>query len=204
MGGCDRAEDRELKEAFLTAAANVDRHMEEKAFHRALESIFVALDKTNQYIVQTAPFTLVKDPDQKARVGEILHHVLEGVRLTGELLAPFLPETGVAVRNLLGLPASDALRTEWGGSFPEGHQVQPPEILFPRIEETGKRRGWEPVVESRLGYGNGTDTRIVIPAKAGIQGWGGGKRACFPAPPLDSRFRGNDDFGGLCLAGMAF
>ena len=37
---------------------------------------------------------------------------------------------------LLGLPATDTLRAEWGGSFPEGHQVQPPEILFPRIEET--------------------------------------------------------------------
>ncbi len=43
----------------------------------------------------------------------------------------------------------------------------------------------------------------VIPAKAGIQGWGGGvSRLLFPAPPLlDSRFRGNDDFrgvGGFC------
>ncbi len=136
MGDGDRPEDRELREAFETAAANVDRHMEEMAFHRALESIFEAVDKTNQYIVQTAPFTLVKDPDQKPRVGEILHHVLESVRLTGDLLAPFLPETGAAVRRLLGLPASDALQAEWGGSFPEGHQVQPPEILFPRIEET--------------------------------------------------------------------
>ena len=135
MGDGARPEDRELKEAFMAAAENVDRHMEEMALHRALESIFVALDKTNQYIVQTAPFTLVKDPDQKPRVGEILHHVLESVRLTGDLLAPFLPETGTAVRNLLGLPATDTLRPEWGGSFAEGHQVQPPEILFPRIEE---------------------------------------------------------------------
>ena len=35
--------------------------------------------------------------------------------------------------------------------------------------------------------------RIVIPAKAGIQGRGGVLRRCFPAQPhLDSRFRGND------------
>ena len=136
MGDGARTEDRELKEAFMAAAENVDRHMEEMAFHRALESIFAALDKTNQYIVQTAPFTLVKDPDQKPRVGEILHTLLESVRITGELLGPFLPETAAAIRNLLGLPAGDALRTEWGGSFPEGHQVQPPKILFPRIEET--------------------------------------------------------------------
>ena len=45
----------------------------------------------------------------------------------------------------------------------------------------------------------------VIPAKAGIQGWWWGATRRFPAPPrLDSRFRGNDDFGGMCLAWMAF
>lgn len=136
MGDGERAEDRELKEAFVAAVANVDRHMEEMAFHRALEAIFSALDRTNQYIVKTAPFTLVKELDQKPRVGEILHNLLECVRLAGELLRPFLPETATAVRNLLGLPASEVLQPEWGVSFPEGHQVRPPEILFARIEDT--------------------------------------------------------------------
>ena len=74
--------------------------------------------------------------DQKPRVGEILHNLLECVRLAGELLRPFLPETATAVRNLLGLPASEVLQPEWGVSFPEGHQVRPPEILFARIEDT--------------------------------------------------------------------
>ncbi len=141
MGDSEQAEDRELREAFQTAAATVDRYMEDMAFHRALEAIFAALDRANQYIVQTAPFTLVKDPDQKPRVGEILHHLLEGVRITGELLSPFLPETGAAVRELLALPATDGRRTEWGGSFAEGHEVQPPRILFPRIEESEDERG---------------------------------------------------------------
>ncbi len=136
MGNGDRPEDRELKQAFQEAANGVDRYMEDMHFHRALEAIFAALDRANQYIVQTAPFTLVKDPDQKPRVGEILHQLLESVRITGELLSPFLPETGAAVRELLGLPATDGLRAEWGGSFPEGHEVRPPRILFPRIEET--------------------------------------------------------------------
>jgi methionyl-tRNA synthetase len=104
------------------------------AFHRALESVFAALDRTNQYIVQTAPFTLVKDPAQKARVGTILHHVLEAVRITGELLAPFLPEASAKMRDLLALPADASLFAEWGESFGDGHQVKPPQVLFPRIE----------------------------------------------------------------------
>ena len=142
--------------------------MEEMAFHRALESIFVALDKTNQYIVQTAPVTLIKEPDQKARVGEILHHVLEGVRITGELLAPFLPETGAAVRNLLGLPAGDTPPDRVGGFlFPKDTRSNRPKCSSPgsrkrKATATGARR------RIPLGYGNDTDTRIVIPAKAAV------------------------------------
>ena len=54
--------------------------MKELQFHRALEAIWSALDHANRYIVQTAPFTLIKDPAKQARVGEVLHHSLEVVR----------------------------------------------------------------------------------------------------------------------------
>ena len=37
--------------------------------------------------------------------------------------------------------------------------------------------------------------RIVIPAKAGIQGWKCGGSIAQTPPHLDSRFRGNDDPG---------
>ena len=44
-----------------------------------------------------------------------------------------------------------------------------------------------------------------FPRKRESRGGGGVLQRRFPTPPpLDSRFRGNDDFGGLCLAGMAF
>ena len=44
-----------------------------------------------------------------------------------------------------------------------------------------------------------------FPRKRESRGGGGVLQRRFPAPPLlDSRFRGNDDFGGLCLAGMEF
>lgn len=130
----ERDEDRSLRETFQQTVKTVDRHMQEFAFHRALEAVFAALDRTNQYIVQTAPFKLIKDPEQKARVGAVLHHVLEAVRITGELLAPFLPEASAKIRDLLCLPADESLRPEWGRSFGPGHRTQPPQVLFPRIE----------------------------------------------------------------------
>jgi len=134
LEGVPLDEDTSLRDTFRETVDSVDRHMQGFAFHRALESVFAALDRTNQYIVQTAPFKLVKEPGQKARVGSILHHVLEAVRITGELLAPFLPEASAKIRDLLGLPADESLRPEWGKIFDEGHRVKAPQVLFPRIE----------------------------------------------------------------------
>lgn len=134
LDGIERAEDSSLRATFRSAIDGMDRHMQGFAFHRALESVFVALDRTNQYIVQTAPFKLVREPGQQARVGAILHHVLEAVRITGELLAPFLPDATAQMRDLLALPADGSLQAEWGKTFGVGHRVKPPQVLFPRIE----------------------------------------------------------------------
>ena len=52
---------------------------------------------------------------------------------------------------------------------------------------------------------SGYERPSVIPAKARIQGSWRAPTRCFPAPPrLDSRFRGNDVFGGRCLSQIEF
>ena len=183
MGDGARAQDREIEGSLSDGGRQRGkRHMEEMAFHRALESIFVALDKTNQYIVQTAPFTLVKEPDQKARVGEILHHVLEGVRITGELLAPFLPETGVRGPEPSGTPPQRHAPDRMGRLL--SRRTPGPAARNALSQDRGNGEATAMGARRRipLGYGHGTDTRIVIPAQAGIQGCGGGKRACLPSP----------------------
>ncbi len=128
-------EDEKLRDTFLQADAEVRRHMERLSFHRALEAIWVALDRTNQYIVQTSPFVLMKDPGNKPRVGEILHHLLESLRMTVVLIAPFLPDTAKEIQSLLAIPEEKLVGPEpWGASFRPDHQVKPPKVLFPRIE----------------------------------------------------------------------
>jgi methionyl-tRNA synthetase len=128
-------EDVLLRDVFLAAKREHRRHMDALHCHRALESIWAAIDHTNRYIVQTAPFTLVKQADKQARVGEILHHLLESLRALSRLLSPFMPETSAQLRDLLNLDddraAADAA---WGEYFASGHNVKPPKVLFPRIE----------------------------------------------------------------------
>src|SRR5205823_5097099 len=108
----------------------------ELAFHRALEALWRALDHANRYVVETAPFTLAKDPAQRPRVGAILHELCEALRTTAQLAEPFLPETARRLTALLGLPAARLAELDlpWGEAFPSGHRTAPPEPLFPRVE----------------------------------------------------------------------
>jgi methionyl-tRNA synthetase len=129
------AEDHQLRDKFLEAEKELARHMADLQFHRALESVWSAIDQSNRYIVQTAPFTLFKDPAKEARVGEVLHHLLEAIRQLSRLLAPFMPDTAKELQSLLGLGEADAaFDPPWGQGFAAGHKVNGPKVLFPRIE----------------------------------------------------------------------
>jgi methionyl-tRNA synthetase len=129
-------EDRQLADAFTTAARELSEQTEQLAFHRALESLWRAVDAANKYIVTTAPFKLAKDDATKPRAGAVLRHLLESLHVTAVLLHPFLPETSARILGLLGAPEDAPLREplQWGTAVSAGHTVGKPEILFPRIE----------------------------------------------------------------------
>lgn len=140
LGGAWAREDVELRERFLQVEKDVKPHMSELHFHRALEAIWSAIDHSNRYIVQTSPFVMVKEPEKRGRVGEILHHLLEAMRALSDLLAPFLPETSKEIKGLLNVSEdASSQRYPWGVFFKPGHKVNPPRILFPRIELTAEK-----------------------------------------------------------------
>jgi len=127
--------DQRLASAFAQAATEVEQHVANLALSRALESVFRATDQANKYITETAPFTLAKDPASLPRVGAILHNLLEALRVSAQLLTPFLPETCERLFTMLALPSE--LKREyglaWGKAFASGHLVQKPQPLFPRL-----------------------------------------------------------------------
>jgi methionyl-tRNA synthetase len=128
--------DAALREAFAVARREADAQVAQLGFHRALEAIWRALDHANKYVTETAPFTLAKDPARRPRVGAILHELCEALRLSAQLLEPFLPETAVRLWSMLGLSAGRLAELElpWGEGFSPGHRTLPPEPLFPRVE----------------------------------------------------------------------
>jgi methionyl-tRNA synthetase len=118
------------------ASAVIDQtraHYENLKFQSAVQSIWSLVTRVNQYIDQTAPFKLAKDPEQSGRLGEILYNTVESVRIIAVLLQPLLPDTAGKIADQLAiggqLPILGELR--WG-QLPEGHVTGSPSPLFPR------------------------------------------------------------------------
>jgi methionyl-tRNA synthetase len=134
--GQQEADDTALANSFAQARPLIDQHVEQMAFHRALEALWKAIDQANKYVTVTSPFTLAKDPATKPRAGAVLHHLIEALFVSAVLLRPFLPETADKILTMLGKPTDASLPADyrWGTGVPDGHVTRAPEMLFPRIE----------------------------------------------------------------------
>ncbi|MBF6569266.1 MAG: methionine--tRNA ligase [Candidatus Binataceae bacterium] len=128
------SEDKQLARAFVDMPGIAATHIEQLAFHRALEAIWAALDVANKYIAATAPFTLARDKEKLPRVAEILANALEALRVTADVLEPFMPVTARRIAELLAVD-EETLRRPFGEGLRPGHRVKAPVALFPRIEK---------------------------------------------------------------------
>lgn len=131
-----RVADDTLERIFGEAERRAVAAFEKAQFHVALEEIWKAVAACDKYVVETAPFKLWKDDSQKSRVGTILHVLCDALRHLARLVEPAMPETAARIAALLhatpGRLADPA--PPWRRTFADGHAVEPPEPLFPRIE----------------------------------------------------------------------
>jgi len=102
----------------------------------ALVSIWSLITRANQYVDQTAPFKLAKDPSQASRLDQVLYNLVETTRILATMLWPFLPATARRIHEQLALDGDpDAWKaTRWGG-LSEGHLIGTPVPLFPRRDK---------------------------------------------------------------------
>jgi methionyl-tRNA synthetase len=127
------ARSNELAADAAKAADETRALLKQSQLQSALQSIWGLVTRANQYVDQTAPFRLAKDPAQAQRLDEVLYNLAETCRVLAVLLWPFLPGTAVKIYQQLGLPGTpDKLENAvWGGLNP-GHAIGEPAALFPR------------------------------------------------------------------------
>jgi methionyl-tRNA synthetase len=107
--------------------------LEENQLQAALQSIWSLVTRANQYVDQTAPFKLAKDPAQAKRLDEVLYNLAEICRVLAVLLWPFLPETATKIYSQLGLNETpDKFSEAVWGKLKSGRTIGEPSPLFPR------------------------------------------------------------------------
>ena len=123
----------ELAPVAAQAAADTVAHLRASELQRALQSIWTLVTRANQYVDQTAPFKLAKDPAHAARLDEVLYNLVESCRVLAVLLNPFIPGTSAKIYAQLNLPGtSDKLALAAWGGLPPGQTIGEPAALFPR------------------------------------------------------------------------
>src|SRR5699024_6426165 len=106
-------------------------------FSVALSAIWRLISRTNKYIDETTPWVLAKDENKKERLGNVMAHLAESLRVVGILLKPFLTEAPEQVFTQLGI--SNQNITKWDdlheiGIIKQGTKVIKGEPMFPRLD----------------------------------------------------------------------
>ncbi len=125
----------ELAPDVEKAIAETRSLLEQNQLQGALQAIWSLVTRANQYVDQTAPFKLAKDPSKAERLDEVLYNLAEVCRILAVLLWPFLPGTAAKIYAQLGLAGAPdrASATRWG-ELSAGHGIATPAPLFPRKE----------------------------------------------------------------------
>ena len=132
----DTNADDDLKQMASTLRDRYETEMEHFQFQNALEQVFKTIQRANKYIDENAPWTLAKDPANRARLATVMYNLLETIRICAVLLTPFIPDSGEKIFDQIG--ACPCCRTwekanVWGSLCPDV-TVHKGEALFPRID----------------------------------------------------------------------
>jgi methionyl-tRNA synthetase len=136
-GGVVPTSSDDLAPDVRQTVAAVENDLRGSQLQSALENIWRLVTRANQYVDQTAPFKLAKDPAQATRLDQVLYNLAEICRVLAVLLWPFLPTTSEKVYSQLGLSdgPNELKKAAWGG-LAAGHKIGEPAPLFPRKDQS--------------------------------------------------------------------
>ena len=128
--------DDELIEMASTLRDRYQANMDRYAFQNALMDVMAVISRSNKYIDETMPWALGKDLEKAARLATVLYNLIETIRITGSLIAPFMPDTTEKIRAMIGA-SEEEMGWEAAGKFgvlQPGTTVTRGDALFPRLD----------------------------------------------------------------------
>nr|WP_281169597.1 methionine--tRNA ligase [Thermicanus aegyptius] len=134
--------DEKLISLAMATKGKVEDHMEKLLFGQALAEIWALIRQTNRYIDDNAPWALAREEKNHPRLGTVLYHLAESIRIISILIQPFLTKTPAKIWEQLGFRSGEeGLSWEDAGRWgllPEGQRVYKGEALFPRLDITAE------------------------------------------------------------------
>ena len=129
--------DKDYIETIQILMTSYKEKMELMAFDKAIDALMAIVSRSNKYIDQTEPWQLAKDPQLNQRLGQVMHHLAESLRIIAHLLRPFMVEAPQKIFHQLGIPTQidhDLQGLSWN-QFPADVQVVGKGTpIFPRLE----------------------------------------------------------------------
>jgi methionyl-tRNA synthetase len=133
--------DSEIAAAARRTTLQVTEHFDNFDFTRGLEAMLAYVSLIDKFIVERAPWKLVKErstnPEMEVKLSDTLYTSAESLRLLCGWLYPVMPASAAKIWGQLGCTEPlETLRAEdlmWG-KLPAGQQIQKVQAVFPRID----------------------------------------------------------------------
>jgi len=140
-------EDQNLEQFMTETVEKVEHAMDDMQFSVALTAIWQLISRTNKYIDETTPWVLAKDDSQQKRLGNVMAHLVESLRVVAVMLQPVLTDAPAEIFKQLGI--TDVSLQQWDSIYQYGQvaprtKIQKGEPIFPRLdvkEDSAKIKG---------------------------------------------------------------
>lgn len=133
---CFEELDQQLIDTCKQTVTKYYEKMDQLRVADAIDTVFDLLRRSNKYIDETSPWTLAKQPENKARLNTVLYNLLESIRVASVLLTPFMPETSKEVFRQINTEKTDFASIETWGNYEKNNKVvETTNVLFARVDE---------------------------------------------------------------------
>src|SRR5207247_2347660 len=117
------------------AAAAYRRAMDALMLHEGAAAAYGLVDATNEFIADTSPWKLAKDPSAGDRLSQVLFDAAEAIRLAAVLLSPIMPSSSAEILRRIGASSESPHLDRDGRWRTEGERVLSQDgPLWPRFD----------------------------------------------------------------------